>query len=744
MFNTSVRDTLSQSLGTIVNRFSSLDKSFVHIESLLLSAFDAQRISIFQRRSHQQDLVSRYKSGTDLREIKVAINTQSIAGYVSMAQQGIIVNNPYDDDALSQIHFKLRFDKKYDRSSHFKTHSILSVPIKHNSLLLGVLEVLNTSKKCFDDLDLKLAQQAADVIGNAFRYELGGTTRPFDYLVHNETIDAKVMSRFSNHSSVEHIGQLLQSEHNVSEQQICTALSVYYQVPFIDYLPNEYKLSQSNFQLNMTYFKRNNVVILTDELKRLIVLMNDPSNITLLMEIESALGTDNYQLAFSMPMQIFSYLDDKNTSSKNDKFNEIIGEIDTFTNTDDSDAQVILEDEPAIVRLVSNILFKAKDMGASDIHIDPEFQSQTLVRMRVDGIVRDINQLPDHHHKAVVARIKIMAGLDISEKRIPQDGKLMFNIGEETVEVRVATIPTVVGEGVVMRILPNGKAMPLDNINLSPQNLNMVKSLVTKPHGMLLVVGPTGCGKTTTLHAILGFLNTPDKKIWTAEDPVEITQHRLQQVQINRKAGFTFEKALRAFLRADPDIILIGEMRDKETASAGIEASLTGHFVLSTLHTNSAPETITRLIDMGMDAINFSDACVGIVAQRLVRTLCSSCKKAYSPSAIESAFIKHQYGEDFFKELRLEHDFKLYKGTGCEKCDNTGYKGRTGVHELLIMTPELRSLIFSNRALLEIKKQAMQDGMRTLVQDIILKVLKGDTDIAQAQILSGAKSPKFR
>ena len=382
-------------------------------------------------------------------------------------------------------------------------------------------------------------------------------------------------------------------------------------------------------------------------------------------------------------------------------------------------------------------------MGASDIHIDPEFQSQTLVRIRVDGIVRDINQLPEHHHNAVVARIKIMAGLDISEKRLPQDGKLMFNIANETVEVRVATIPTVVGEGVVMRILPNGKAMPLANINLSPRNLNMVKSLVSKPHGLLLVVGPTGSGKTTTLHAILGFLNTPDKKIWTAEDPVEITQYRLQQVQINRKAGFTFAKALRAFLRADPDIILIGEMRDKETANAGIEASLTGHFVLSTLHTNSAPETITRLIDMGMDPINFSDACVGIVAQRLVRTLCSGCKAPYSPSEIECAFIKLQYGEGFFDELNLEHDFKLHKKVGCHICDNTGYKGRTGVHELLFMTPELRALIFSNSCVADMKKQAMQDGMRTLVQDTILKVLKGDTDLVQAQILSGASTPIF-
>ncbi|MFT7258538.1 MAG: type II secretory ATPase GspE/PulE/Tfp pilus assembly ATPase PilB-like protein [Glaciecola sp.] len=743
MFNTSVRDTLLQSLQTVINRFSTLNESFQHIEPLMLSAFDAQRIAIFQRRSHQRDLVSRYKSGSELREIKLAINTQSIAGYVSMTQQGVIINDPYDAAELNRIHFKLKFEHKYDRLGEFKTNNILSVPIKHKGILLGVLEILNTGEDGFDDSDLALAQEAADVMGREFTYELGGTTRPFDYLIKMDIVDAKVMSRFSSHASIEQMSTSLQTKHKVSEQLIGEALSIYYQVPFINYLPNNYKLSKSNVQLNVTYFKLNQVVILTDELKRLIVLMFDPTNTALLMEIESALGTENYQLAFGMPKQILCYLDEKNAYSKSHKFNQIIGEIDTVTEEYKPVQKSSSEDEPAIVRLVSNILFEAKSMGASDIHIDPEFQRKTLVRMRVDGIVRDINQLPENHHMAVVARIKIMAGLDISEKRMPQDGKLMFEFGEETVEVRVATIPTVVGEGIVMRLLPNGNAMPLDNINLSSRNLHMVKSLVTMPHGMLLVVGPTGCGKTTTLHAILGFLNTPDKKIWTAEDPVEITQYRLQQVQVNRKVGFTFEKALRAFLRADPDIILIGEMRDRETANAGIEASLTGHFVLSTLHTNSASETITRLIDMGMDPINFSDACVGIVAQRLIRTLCPSCKEAYSPSEIESEFINRQYGDEFLNELNLTNDFKLYKGSGCQKCDNTGYKGRTGVHELLVMTPELRSLIFNKSAISEIKKQAMQDGMRTLVQDAIVKVLKGDTDLLQAQILSGASVPKF-
>jgi type II secretory ATPase GspE/PulE/Tfp pilus assembly ATPase PilB-like protein len=281
--------------------------------------------------------------------------------------------------------------------------------------------------------------------------------------------------------------------------------------------------------------------------------------------------------------------------------------------------------------------------------------------------------------------------------------------------------------------------MNLSDLGMDDDELGAFQIALQKPNGIILVTGPTGSGKTTTLHAVLGYLNTPDKKIWTAEDPVEITQPGLQQVQVVQKIGFTFANALRAFLRADPDIILIGEMRDKETAHAGIEASLTGHLVLSTLHTNSAPETITRLLDLGLDPVNFADACVGILAQRLIRTLCPECKKPHLATEDDKAFIKRQYGDEHIAELGLNFDgnIELYKGEGCENCGGTGYKGRTGVHELLGMSPELRGMVYKETSVPEMKEQAARDGMRTLTQDAILKVLKGDTDIAQVQILSG-------
>lgn len=739
MFNQQLRENLISTLQKIVQQYANLAEAYEHIEPFILDSFNVQRVSLFQRRSHHRDLVARYKTGSELREFRVPVNTQSIAGYVAMAQHSIYVNNPYDDDALKAIHYKLKFEKRYDRLTRVKTDNILAVPIKHNDVLLGVFEVINKEHGAFNDDDMALAEQVAGILAQAYKFELGGTTRPFDYLVHKGLVDKKVLSNVSKNASIKHLAYILSTEHQIAEKSISEALSIYYQVPAIEFLPAEFHVSPHDSKLNPSYLKRNLVVIVRDANEQAIVLMFEPNNSTLLMEIENALGSDNYQLAFALPSHILQYLGDiKDSPSGARKFDDIIGEISTSVVVkEEKKTESIAENEPAIVRLVTSILEEAVRINASDIHIDPEPDSPTLVRMRVDGLVRDINQVPESHHGAVVSRIKILAGLNIAEKRLPQDGKLIFSHKGQAIDVRVATIPTVVGEGLVMRILVSGDAMSLHKINLAPQNLNRLENMLSVPHGILLVVGPTGSGKTTTLHAALGRLNTPDKKIWTIEDPVEIKQYRLQQVQVNPKIGFTFANALRAFLRADPDVILVGEMRDQETAGAAIEASLTGHLVLSTLHTNSAPETITRLLDLGMDPVNFSDACIGILAQRLVRVLCMNCKEKHVPNEVEMDFIRRQYGEEYFDEVKLSSNQHIYKAVGCKECDDTGYKGRTGVHELLTMTPKLRSLVYKKASVEQIKQQSMQDGMRTLAQDAILKVLHGDIDIIQAQIISG-------
>ncbi|MGV3592087.1 MAG: GspE/PulE family protein, partial [Gammaproteobacteria bacterium] len=299
-------------------------------------------------------------------------------------------------------------------------------------------------------------------------------------------------------------------------------------------------------------------------------------------------------------------------------------------------------------------------------------------------------------------------------------------------------VPTVQGEGAVLRILAAGSAMPLEKLNLHPEVMKNLLEITTHPHGLILVVGPTGSGKTTTLHAVLGHLNKPERKIWTAEDPVEITQPGLQQVQMQPKIGFTFATAMRAFLRADPDVILIGEMRDKETASIGVEASLTGHLVLSTLHTNSAPETITRLLDLGLDPVNFSDALLGVLAQRLMRTLCGSCKESYEPDQRDIDHLIHEFGAEAWEKQGLaREEWSFRRKVGCEACGGSGYRGRTGVHELLRGTREIQKMIYDQAELAEIRQQAVKDGMLTLKQDGIIKIFKGFSDYQQLLRITG-------
>jgi type II secretory ATPase GspE/PulE/Tfp pilus assembly ATPase PilB-like protein len=329
-----------------------------------------------------------------------------------------------------------------------------------------------------------------------------------------------------------------------------------------------------------------------------------------------------------------------------------------------------------------------------------------------------------------------MAKLDIAEKRKPQDGKIRFKGTMGVIELRVATIPTAGGnEDVVMRLLAASKPLPLDKMGFSARNLREFQQILAKPYGICLVVGPTGSGKTTTLHSGLGHINTVDMKIWTAEDPVEITQPGLRQVQVHAKIDFTFAIAMRAFLRADPDVIMVGEMRDHETAATGVEASLTGHLVFSTLHTNSAPETIVRLLDMEIDPFNFADALLGILAQRLVRTLCKECKEEYAPSQEEFAELMESYGLDHWGRLGIRYSpaFKLYRPKGCTKCLGSGYKGRMGIHELLVASDEIKRLIQRRQPVEDLRKQAVEDGMTTLLQDGIEKVIAGITDFKQVR-----------
>ena len=420
---------------------------------------------------------------------------------------------------------------------------------------------------------------------------------------------------------------------------------------------------------------------------------------------------------------------------------------------DDSDDKVLEQSDNTLVRLINQMILEAHTQGVSDIHIEcAPGREKVRIRFRRDGQLRPYLELPHTYRSALLARLKIMCDLDISERRKPQDGKINFAkfVQGVKLELRVATIPTQNNlEDAVLRLLTSSKPIPLENLGLTAANLQRLQAASRRPYGMLLCVGPTGSGKTTTLHSVLAAINTPERKIWTAEDPVEITQPGLRQVQVNPRIDWTFAKALRAFLRADPDVIMVGEIRDGETAQVAIEASLTGHLVMSTLHTNSAPETVTRLLDMGMDPFNFADALLGVLAQRLVRRLCTHCGTSRPATSEEEEELLHDYlhafgdmqprplaeellaewRQRFGREGRLMH----CQASGCEKCAGTGFRGRAALHELMMVSRGMRQLIQGGQRADELQRLALSEGMRTLRQDGIEKVLAGLTVIEEVR-----------
>ena len=720
------------------------------LEQDLLSLLNAERLTIYRRDKDGREIVSWYRTGDELmEEIVLPLSPSSIAGFVAMGQQPLRIDDVYDPESLTVIHPKLSFDYSYDRATGYLTTSMIVVPIKFKETLLGVLQIINRiSGGAFNDQDLQHAEDIAKAMGQKFRYDLKTTLGPYDLLIQNDKITVEKLEEFEERAMTERttVTQLLGKETGLNIDEIGASLEQYHQVPFMrydeDFIIDEEILNN----LNKSYLAENYWVPLSVNQEKAVILIDDPNDTERIMEIQNVLNVMTYEFLVGLREDILRYLgfdvtgeaiDDQDSPELDDLVDRLTGEGDELTvnfGQGDADEDIVDPNASTVVQLINKIIVDGYNMDCSDIHIEPSKGSEpSVVRFRIDGMCRVVLKIPASHAKASVARIKVMANLDITESRKPQDGKISVKMRGKPLELRVATLPTIYGECVVMRILAAGdNAVSFDKLLLSERNTEACLRMLDHPHGIVLVVGPTGSGKTTSLHAILGYLNKPDRKILTAEDPVEITQPGLQQVQVMPKIGYTFAMALRAFLRCDPDIILIGEMRDHETAHAGIEASLTGHLVFSTLHTNSAPETIVRLLDMGLDPMNFSDALVGVVAQRLMRTLCQSCKEEYKPEQDEIDKLIHFYGEEYFQELNMEiKNITLFRPGACERCGGTGYRGRCGIHEVLEASNEMKKVIARSAPVDEIRKLAMREGLRTLTQDGIAKVFSGKSDLEQ-------------
>ncbi|MBN1103767.1 MAG: GspE/PulE family protein [Deltaproteobacteria bacterium] len=727
-----------------------INEILINLRGQMLTLFDADRITIYVVDGRKKEIYSRFKEGSIPGEIRVPINNKSIAGYTANNAQITNIANAYDSHELSMINKDLGFDKSWDEKSGYATKQILTVPIFYKKYVIGVLQLINKQNgDRFTLDDQNCAVEMANVLGIAFfnqrklSQQRTKKTR-FDYLIDNNIITEKELERAiamarDQKTSIESV---FINDMKVKKEEVGRSLSEFFNCDYVAFNSNYPIPFDLLAKLKQVYLKSNLWVPLGREDGKVKILIDNPQRLDKIDSVKSLLPAEKYEFAVGLKEDILQFLDyfyGTPVAQDDGSIDDIMAKLDSGEGMEEGEGGVdmLTEDDSAIVQLVNKIIMDACKKKCSDIHIEPyPGREGAEIRLRIDGACQKYQVVPYNFRKALSSRIKIMADLDISERRKPQDGKIKFKkFGPLDIELRVATIPTVGGEeDVVMRILAAGEPIPLNVMGMSDRNHDLLLNMISKPYGIILVVGPTGSGKTTTLHSILHHINKPETKIWTAEDPVEITQKGLRQVQVLPKIGFDFAAAMRSFLRADPDVIMVGEMRDHETVATGIEASLTGHLVFSTLHTNSAPETITRLLDMGMDPFNFADAIIGVLAQRLVRTLCKACKQPYHPSREEFDNLVRTYDGDFdAMGYPYNDDLILYKANGCEACDQTGYKGRTGIIELLDGTDAMKSLIQTKAKMEHLREQAVKDGMTTLMQDGIRKVFLGQTDIQQVR-----------
>ncbi len=772
--NPNARADFAKKLQVISDRAltsTTLDDLMADLSKDACEMFEADRLTLYTLTDDKSSLISRVKTGlSSFKDLKLPITETSIAGYCAYHKAVFKVNDAYDEVELKKYNPRLHFLKEVDRRTGYRSKQMLLAPVlsaDERPQLLGVLQLINTTTGLpFPDGDLARVSEFSKILAPAFRprqqaQQIGSK---YDYLVSDNVISAGELDlavRSARRKNID-IENVLIDEFQIKLSILGQALAKFFQVSYEPYRSDRIRPMDLLRNIKREYAASAQWLPVEENKDGLVIVTTDPERLRASHVVRNVF--DKQKLVFKVTTNSeFVQTLDQFFSDTTGGGGASIDDMLLGMEQDGGDDGLAPEDVSAasdneLVKFVNKVIIDAYNQGVSDIHIEPyPGKNKTEIRFRKDGSLMLYIEVPASYRSPLVTRLKIMCDLDISERRRPHDGKIKFRkYGPLDIELRVATIPTAGGlEDVVMRILAAGEPLPLEKLGLSKRNEVNLKKVVSKPYGLFFCCGPTGSGKTTTLHSVLKHINTVDTKIWTAEDPVEITQKGLRQVQMNNKAGLNFATAMRAFLRADPDVIMVGEMRDKETTQIGIEASLTGHLVFSTLHTNSAPESILRLLDMGMDPFNFADAILGILAQRLAKRLCANCKKPQIATQDEIKRLLTEYCEeltntsdwksdpqgsfrkvyeDWVKEFANEKgEFTLYSPVGCDTCSGTGYRGRIALHELMVGSDAVKKAIQEKARVAELVALALSEGMRTLKQDGIEKILLGVTDMAQVR-----------
>jgi type II secretory ATPase GspE/PulE/Tfp pilus assembly ATPase PilB-like protein len=760
-----------QSVTNAIHATTHLDEIMLDLGREICSLFGADRLTIYVVCDGGKSIVTKIKTGLNsYKDFKLPVTDQSVAGYAAFHKRIVNIRDVYDANELALYSPHPNFLRLVDAKTGYHTRQMLVAPVVEAQTgdLVGVVQLINTrSGEPFPEAMEEGVALLCETLAIALRQRqrpVAPIRGKYDALIANAVISAEELelaAQSARRKSLD-IETVLIDEFRVKPGAIGEALAAYFDVPYEPFRADRIKPFDLLRNLSREFLESSGWVPIDDTKEGMVVLTTDPERLRGSRAVNNIYPKGRIVYRVCCNREFATALDQLFGAATNATDRESIGDL--LSDMHEDGGEEAVEDmksaaaDNEIVKLVNKVIVDAYQQGASDIHIEPyPGRGKTEIRFRKDGMLRPYISVPHGYRSAIAARIKIMCDLDISERRKPQDGKIQFKrFGSLDIELRVATVPSQGGmEDIVLRILGAGEPIPLDKLGLSRRNLEMCKATVSKPYGLFFVCGPTGSGKTTTLHSVLGYLNRPETKIWTAEDPVEITQRGLRQVQVNPKAGLTFAVAMRAFLRCDPDIIMVGEMRDRETVATGIEASLTGHLVLATLHTNSAPESIVRLLDMGMDPFNFADALLGVLAQRLARRLCTSCRKARVATHAELAALLDEYALELTatdawkrnpkaaRESQLREwnaafgngngEIVLYDPVGCDACNGTGYRGRVGLHELLVGTDAIKKNIQEHARVSAMFATALAEGMRTLKQDGIEKVLMGITDIRQVR-----------